>query len=291
MKLNIVNIIKTLNNPFPLESGILSNLKRALFVGIFIFIFFYIFQPFGLSGISENKKLLLFTGYSLLTVFSIFLPAQAGSMIFTDFFNKEKWKQIIISLIIIVIISSAQYFYSKLFFGDYIGFFKLLLYVVFIGLIPIIISVLFQYNYYLKTNLRISEEFKNQYIKKTYKNEKKHTELKTLTIYSDNKKEKINLILKDLLYIAAYGNYIKIIYLKDNNLKRAIIRNTFKKIVVQLNNNHNLFLCHRSYMVNTKKIESVEGNAQGLKLVIEKCKETVPVSRGYIKDFQKNLLK
>lgn len=40
--------------------------------------------------------------------------------------------------------------------------------------------------------------------------------------------------------------------------------------------------CHRSYIVNLEKIESLKGNAQGYKLKIFDSNYIVPVSRKYL---------
>jgi DNA-binding LytR/AlgR family response regulator len=50
---------------------------------------------------------------------------------------------------------------------------------------------------------------------------------------------------------------------------------------------HDFFRCHRTYIVNTSKIADVSGNAQGLKLEIEKTEFKIPVSRSQIPEFKK----
>ena len=51
---------------------------------------------------------------------------------------------------------------------------------------------------------------------------------------------------------------------------------------IQVKESSSLKRCHRSHLVNLKKVKNISGNAQGLKLELINQSEMVPVSRNYI---------
>ena len=82
--------------------------------------------------------------------------------------------------------------------------------------------------------------------------------------------------------------YISIYYLKENVVKRHLLRisliNALKQIASE-----NIVQCHRSYIINIHSIEKTTGNAQGLKLELTH-NNVVPVSRSFVKKFKATLV-
>ena len=66
---------------------------------------------------------------------------------------------------------------------------------------------------------------------------------------------------------------------KINGQKSILLRSTLKKMEEQLANHPAFFRCHRMYLVNLKLVNTVSGNAQGLKLHLSSLEEPIPVSR------------
>ena len=101
-----------------------------------------------------------------------------------------------------------------------------------------------------------------------------------------NKKQSFDLDPADILYIEAMQNYVIIHYMSGKNKEQKIVRNTLSAIEEQLQESQ-VERTHRSYLVNRQRINSISGNAQGLKLELEGVdQKQIPVSRKYLKYFQ-----
>lgn len=71
----------------------------------------------------------------------------------------------------------------------------------------------------------------------------------------------------------------------DGLLNKKLIRHRLKAIEQQLTEAI-FFRCHNRYVVNTKRITNVTGNARGLFLELENSAEIIPVSRSRVKAFK-----
>jgi tetratricopeptide (TPR) repeat protein len=110
-----------------------------------------------------------------------------------------------------------------------------------------------------------------------------------IEIYSDRSKDVLNIPADNLLMIEAAGNYAKICYTEDNKTKTTLILATLKLIESQLENHQNFSRCHKSYIINLKKVKKVVGNSHGYKLEIPGIEDLVPVSRSYAETFIKTV--
>lgn len=80
-------------------------------------------------------------------------------------------------------------------------------------------------------------------------------------------------------------NYVNIYYWDGADIEKKTERSTLKSCEALITNTK-LIRCHRSYIVNTSKIENISGNAQGLKLKLTDFDVLIPVSRSYIPLFK-----
>lgn len=83
-----------------------------------------------------------------------------------------------------------------------------------------------------------------------------------------------------ILYVKSEGNYCRIRYDQEGSIRTELLRISLIEIE-NLTFGTSIQRCHRSYLVNTEKIQRVAGNAQGYKLTLFQCKDRVPVSRKY----------
>ena len=88
-----------------------------------------------------------------------------------------------------------------------------------------------------------------------------------------------------IYYIESLQNYVNIYHSTEDTIQKKTERATLKSCEALIKNT-DLIKCHRSYIVNTSKIENVSGNAQGLKLHLYDYDTIVPVSRSYIPLFR-----
>jgi hypothetical protein len=90
----------------------------------------------------------------------------------------------------------------------------------------------------------------------------------------------------DILLAKAEGNYLEIYITFDSNTDKLIKRMTLKDLEYQLGHLPKFCKTHRSYLVNLSAVQQVNGNAQGLQLVIHGIGFTVPVSRTFMSAFE-----
>jgi len=95
-------------------------------------------------------------------------------------------------------------------------------------------------------------------------------------------KESLLVSPSDIIYIESVANYLSIKYLQDGELKQKRIRNTLKNVEETLAGYPFLLHCHRAFLVNTRFITHVEGNAAGCQLHLFSIDHTIPVSKANI---------
>ncbi|RYZ20584.1 MAG: LytTR family transcriptional regulator, partial [Sphingobacteriales bacterium] len=83
------------------------------------------------------------------------------------------------------------------------------------------------------------------------------------------------------LYIESSDNYSTVVYLKNNQPVKTLLRSSLSRLETQLSGNAVLVRCHRSFIVNLENVEKVTGNAQGYKLHLHEGNFQIPVARKY----------
>ena len=89
--------------------------------------------------------------------------------------------------------------------------------------------------------------------------------------------------LSQFIYAQSEGNYVTIFYLDDSTLSRKLIRLSLKQLEVQFKNHSQVKRCHRSYLINTEHIITIDGNARSLTIQLDKVPTSIPVSRSFSK--------
>jgi hypothetical protein len=239
--------------------------KSLIFpIGVFIifFLFIYITQPAGIFNMnSEIRKLILIlllgTNYSIIAFFQSHKIKQYSS-------DLNKWKKILILFGIIAIIVSVLILYIIHPFMTKNHFLRYLFTA--ISIVTIFQTIIF----YI---------FKSLFYIKEYTNENKY-----YTFYDNNTTFKIS--AKELLFIKASGNYIEI-FEKD---KVHLIRSTLKK-VLENSDDSDLIRCHKSYIINKNKIQTITGNTKGYKLKLKDYKDYLPISKNIGEELKISLKK
>lgn len=273
-----------LNQPYPLFG---NYLKISISVSVFISVFMFVFQPFGLSGVRGDLRTYVEIGYGTIT----FAVLMFNLVVFSKWVRIAKWtvlKQIIWQMWILFSIGFGNFLYSSFFLSfsnNYKAFLYFQFYTLVVGVIPVVVITILQQNLLLAQNLRLANEFSNELNLKQGK--LLLEELICLT--SENGKDKIQLNLSDLIYIGSTGNYVQIFYMKDDKLQNILLRNTLKQIEDQLIDSESILKCHRAFLVNKDRIIQVNGNSQGLRLVLKDANDEIPVSRNFAKSMKHNL--
>lgn len=108
----------------------------------------------------------------------------------------------------------------------------------------------------------------------------------TIVIETEVKSEKFTFETDNFIYAKAEGNYAEIFLKKDAGIHKLIKRIPIKNLETQLSDFPFIIKTHRSVLLNLNYIEKVSGNAQGYKVQLKDCDDTVPVSRNFIKTFE-----
>jgi hypothetical protein len=271
-----------LSQPYPLSE---NRWKIVISVSIFISLFMYFFQPFGLAAFRNEYRSYYEIGYGLITLMVLSFDLFFTPLLLKKIFKSSAWtvlKQIIWQVWIIFTIGVFNFLYSATFLG-FTNYFKAFLifqfFTLLVGIFPVVIATIISQNRLLAENLRIANDCNNGLPQQ----EKLLPKDDTLCISSESNKDNFEVQSSDLIYITSFGNYIQAYYLSNGELKKIVLRNTLKQTEDQLKDAHCIIKCHRAFLVNKNKIVLVKGNSQGLRLELEGTDDEIPVSRALSK--------
>ena len=270
-------------------------------------------QPFGLMSIELPKRWFLIAGFTLITALSTTITGYLFPMIFRQFYAPQRWtiwKNILNNIVIILFITVWNTLFDWGAGRNFSGPLLPLLYAytlatMIVGVIPAIMSSFIVRNGALKQNLIAAQEINraNRAYNDSYYNSSNNNALKNKdirhtenadsqntganrdsVILSGNTKESFKLNPANIIYIEAYGNYIKVVYLSESKKVQKPLRITIARIEEVLALYPYMIRCHRSFIVNISHILVAEGNSHGLRLKLKPDGETIPVSRSYVTD-------
>ena len=164
----------------------------------------------------------------------------------------------------------------------YVGWITLVL-----AIIPVIISTILLENWLLRRNLRKASQLQQSI--NTVTTTPTTASIATaptkeiLTLYAENESEWIKLRPAQLVYLESADNYVSIFYKEKDQIQKKLLRSTLTKIDNQIKPTY-IQRCHRSYMLNLRQIQYVEGNSRGLQLQLLDIEKIIPVSRKYVKE-------
>ncbi len=241
------------------------------------------FEPFDINLSNDKNKVfqLLFFGCITTIVLIIFLYIFPLSL--PRIFSDEYWKikhQIIFYLIILFVIATFNGVYTNYINSlrfSWSNYWWIINRTFVLGGIPIAFLTLLDFQRKDKLNRIEAND-----ILSTKKEFKKNSYATIHQISTDLKNETISFNEDNFNYAIAVGNYIDMCILTKNTLKCVTYRVTLSSFEAQLGKSSSLTRCHRSYLVNLKKVEDISGNAQGLKLELKNQTEIIPVYRKYI---------
>jgi len=275
----VLYITKKITAPFPYTRGFLPEIISTFKVCLLATLIFFFFKPFGLEQVASS----IILGFGFVVFLSALFNIVVSLYVIRHLIDEDKWcvwKEVIRSLaylcinIIAIILFTECNFDIKL---SALTIFKFAGYTIFIAIIPLSIRVVSINNWLLKNKLKEAQRLSDILKDRKHENEGVVIELRS-NIVNDIIKTTNN----ELQFIEADKNYITITELKENELKKTLLRLSIVKAIEQIED-ESIIRCHRSYMVNLKAVKSVTGNSQGLKLVLSDTQEQIPVSRSYTK--------
>jgi hypothetical protein len=275
-----------LNKPYPLNDDLKHNAKIILFLSIGIFAFLSIFQPVGISSFTKNEIIYLVFGLAATIFFVLTLNLIVLPSMFPKFFNTNKWdikREIFWNIwMLLSISSSALLVYSKI-LGPIDIHFSDVLKIILIASIPVAVLITINHDRLLRSHLKSAQLLNKKLI------EKKEQSQKLVHFESEYKNDEITLKPDTISVIKSADNYIEIYYEREGALRKHIIRSTLNKAETAIRDCDFLIRCHRSYIVNIKRIKEIQGNSQGYRLYFEHLDFPVQVSQMYIAEFKRHL--
>ena len=107
-----------------------------------------------------------------------------------------------------------------------------------------------------------------------------HTEI--INLMDNNGNLKLSVKLDNLYYIKAEDNYINVFYQRSGNIASYMLRCKMQTIADNCVDSSSLMRCHRSYIVNIKKVSVLHNESDGFMIDFEReGLESVPVSKTY----------
>ena len=286
-------MLRILSKEYPAPRPVLKSLIIAVLSGLFIALFLLYFQPFNLHLNTDGNKVFHMSFFGCITTFVLLFFLYVFPLLLPNLFSDKNWKlgyQIILNMLILIVIATFNSIYSNYMNSIPFGWdsYWLILSRTFVlGILPIAFITFVDYYQKVKYSLDLATN-----ILKNKKEILKDSKEVTHQISTDLKNETFSFSENDFNYAIADTNYTDIYILDENTLKKVTYRVTLSSFETQLKESSSLKRCHRSHLVNLKKVKDVSGNAQGLKLELINQSEIIPVSRKYIpivkQFFQKN---
>ncbi|MBO6024744.1 MAG: LytTR family transcriptional regulator [Bacteroidales bacterium] len=107
-----------------------------------------------------------------------------------------------------------------------------------------------------------------------------HTEI--INLMDNNGNLKLSVKLDNLYYIKAEDNYINVFYQRSGAIASYMLRCKMQTIADNCVDSSSLMRCHRSYIVNIKKVSVLHNEADGFVMDFEReGLDSVPVSKTY----------
>ena len=304
-----MNVKQFLITPFPIIENLGNKFKVAFAFGLFVFLFMYLFKPFGIGSFSSEQVLFYTLGFGGVTLVTMLVNFLVLNKLFPSFFKEETWtvgREIFITFIHIALIGLSNYFFAT-WLSITKATFSGLIYIEFISvclaIFPVIVWTLLRENLLLKRNMKEAERFK-QFLsfEKAEIGNYDNSELEKLRpgglvnntqviFSSENESNIIKAEPEKVFYISSADNYIKIYLAVASEIEPKWLRSSLKRTEADLKGHDQFYRCHRAYIVNLQKVDSVRGNARGLKLSLKNCLEEVPVSRALIEETREKIKK
>jgi len=107
-----------------------------------------------------------------------------------------------------------------------------------------------------------------------------------LLYFPDEKGEiRFSITENKIFYIETADNYVIIHYMNENKIKKQILRNSMKNMELLFTQSV-LKRCHRSFMINIKKIEFVDYRKNKCQIKLSEIAGFIPVSRKFYPNFK-----
>jgi len=289
--------IRFLNSPQPPNMSYMWALRASVYTSLFVALFLVAFQPFGLGSINGPNKLLVIASYGL----PCFPPNLLINCVLVHLFRRSGkmaagWKvyhTLATMLLFLLVIGASNYTYDCILSGADFNLrwlVRMELYTALVGFFPA--AVIFASARALSASRNESAaEALNRSIETAAKTEAPPATVPAhiISLSGDNKDESLSVDARDICYLKSDGNYVEVVVATEGAKRETkLLRATLKDMETQLAGQcGDIVRCHRSFLVNQRRILGAEGNAMGLVISLDRDGLQVPVSRSYVAAFRK----
>ena len=272
--------------PFFLNSD-RGNFLLILGISVFCYSFLKIFKPFD-ENIAQESEIILYSVIIFVVMgFNILLlPRLANSYLDNCEWTLKKyvWFNTYNLIAISLAITISHYFTRTA--ADcgpfYAMIFEDLWKSLAIGIFPLVGITFALENSMLSQALKAGNEATSQLI--AYRQKSPVENVGNLTQIDSETKESLDLDLNSFLFAQAENNYCEIFWTdSEGEVASKLMRLSLKNLEDQIVSDY-VMRCHRSYMINLLRVDSVTGNANGYRLQMIGAGEGIPVSRTLGKD-------
>lgn len=260
--------------PYPKSESYKEILISSTVAGILVYLFLIIFQPFGTENFHHPYKYILLFPYSIIFGLSFFIL----NLLVTPFRNWNIGSELIKITVILWLGSVVSYFYNTLFLSRVAlslgNYFYMLLYSLAVGIPISVIYILSRYIYLKRIHENTANDISQQLSQTSI-----NIGNDQLTISANH--TVLRIFERDFLYAQSMENYCTLYFLENDQVKKLILRISLAHLLGQIGTDA-IKKCHRSYIVNLKKVKNLKGNAQGYKLILPEVEFEIPVSRSFI---------
>ncbi|MBN2345613.1 MAG: LytTR family transcriptional regulator DNA-binding domain-containing protein [Candidatus Aminicenantes bacterium] len=288
---------EVLGRPHPFEPTPAANLLYGLGCGLFVFLFFAAFEPFGFFLLPEAPRRALYVGYGLVTGLAIALNGLLLPRLLPRLFREERWslgRQILWMGWVTLTIGLGCYLLSGALCAQYglsahwVRMRVIVLDTFLIAIFPITLICLADSARLLQRSARVVAEA-NRHLERPAAPPPAAGagSMPQVRIVGENDRDAWCVALDDMLFIQAEENYVRL-HACGEKPGPPLLRSSLTRVERQLRPFYpRLFRCHRAYVVNTGQIAGVGGNAQGLRLSLKDSAAVVPVARRYVNEFRR----
>lgn len=279
-------MFENLNQPYPFNNNFKHNAKTIGLVAMGFVLFVLYFQPFGINFLKSEHDGYFVLGAGILCAGTLFANTLILPGIMPKVFDSSKWtirKEIVWNIWLFsnlfVIFSFLVRYVKQIEFADLSIFQTGAL-----ALLPLVLFNLISYNHSLKDKMvNVLDNSRRHW----FGEEKPEIVVEQdLHLAAENGKDVFSARMEDILVFHSSGNYIEIFWLDHQIKRKKLFRQTFAFVEQYVKDNPEFKKCHRCWMVNLNKVDSLSGNSKGYFVEITKLGFKVPISRNFISTFR-----
>ena len=265
-----------MNTPLRVSKGYGNQVKYAVLMPLFFFVFIVVYHPFGfveyfdrIGGHTWEFHLLMLSCICI----GVFALSRLVFSVLYKYIPFKWWHYVVWCAGEVLVCALFMALYTALFYHGSGGmtYFNALAYCCNIAFLTLVFPFLFLILMRIITNKNSDIAAAGEAPEDTL-----------VKFYDEHKRLKLTIDPSMILYVSADANYIIIHYLENDRIRKYQLRNSMKSFEADAKK-HGLVRCHRSYYVNPRHIKVLSRDKEGV-IYTEFTREGVgriPVSKQY----------